>query len=174
LGDQIECRQRAEEVITGQGGELFEEGRPLLALVELDLPVVLELVLDLGWQVPERDAARRTEDFMAAAAGYREDDRRLREVVSGREAALEHDGATTTEHPLRIPPTRGIHLAVASDDEPELEEVIQIEGPTIEGRYAWHRWFRLAWCAHVHGVCNLAAQLIAGVSVFSLKAQGNK
>ena len=60
--------------------------------------------------------------------------------MRGRKAALEDNSATTTEHPLRIPPACAVHLAMTGDDEPELEQVVEIKGPTIEGQSVWHRF----------------------------------
>jgi hypothetical protein len=104
---------------------LLEKGYPPLALVQPILPVLLELIFELGGEIPERHAPRGVEELVAAAAGDREGDTGLSEVVSRRESTLEQRRSVAAEDTLGVPPAGRVHLAVAGDNQAKLEKTIE-------------------------------------------------
>src|SRR3989442_258421 len=58
---QVEAREGMEQIVPLHRREILEEGRPGLRLVKPTLPVLIELILKGGREMPERHASRRIE-----------------------------------------------------------------------------------------------------------------
>src|SRR5712691_5627843 len=124
---QVETRQRLEQIVPLHRREILEEGRPGICLVKPVLPAFVELVFERGREMPERHAPWRTEQLITTAASHRKHHVRLCKGVCTWKATGEHDGTMPPKHAPAVPPARRVHLTMTGDHEAQLEETGEID-----------------------------------------------
>lgn len=98
------------------------------------LPACIELILERRGKIPEGDAARRIEDLPAAMGCDGEDRSGRRESVSAGETPGQREGSQRAELAIRVPPACKVQLAEAGDDQPELEELVEVRRHVVASR----------------------------------------
>src|SRR5581483_9493713 len=124
---QVMLAKLRQKISSLSSCKIVEERTPGVAISEPDLPVLLERILDLGRKVPKRHRSRSVEELLASRPRHFEHDTSLREAVGPRKAARKRNRAVPAEHPVCVPPAGAIHFAVSSDDQPELEEPVEVD-----------------------------------------------
>src|SRR6266851_1119400 len=118
---QVETRQRLEQIVPLHRREILEEGGPGVCLVQPVLPAFVELIFKCGREMPERHAPWGAKQLMAAAASHRKHDTRLCKGVCAWKTTGEHDGTMPPKHAPAVPPARRVHLAMTGDNKAQLE-----------------------------------------------------
>ncbi len=118
--DQVACREFGEKVGRFSSCELLEEPVPAVRVAEPGLPTVVELVLDLSGQTPERDRAggRRAPRSERGRPRRRRGPERTGGFAGDRAGRRSHRAARASRS---CSTSRAIHLAIACDNEAELE-----------------------------------------------------
>jgi hypothetical protein len=89
--------------------------------------VLVELILDIGWELPQRHRRRSVEELLATRARDSEYNSRLSEAVCPRKAAFKRNRSIAAEHAVGVPPSGSIHLAMSGNGKAELQEPVEVK-----------------------------------------------
>jgi hypothetical protein len=124
---EVKAPGRFQEVVTERLPEFVEKSGPTIGVLNPLGPLGLEVILDLGREVPECHRPRRIEDFSTSLRGHGEDKPRLGEEVGLGESSTQRHLTEPAQHAPGVPPSRLIHLAEPRHEKTQLEKAIDIQ-----------------------------------------------